>query len=309
MELRRGLLPALRDSAVSIGNLDGLHLGHQALLQRLDALARPDSLERVVLSFEPLPREVFAAASAAPIPRLSSLREKLTLLAASRQVDVLHVLRFNQALAGLEAEDFVRDVLCASLRVRQLVVGDDFRFGHGRRGDVALLEQMGRALGFAVHTVAPVDVAGARVSSTRVRAALRAGALAEAASLLGRPYALCARVAHGDKRGRELGFPTLNLPLGRKHFALHGVYAVEVRGLDGQVLLGVANAGVRPTVGGVVPRVEVHVFDWAGDAYGKQVEVRFCAFLRAEQRFAGLSELMMQIALDTQQARVFFGEG
>jgi len=306
--LRRGLVPATRDSAVSIGNFDGVHLGHQALLQRLDALARPDALERVVLSFEPLPREVFAPANAEPIPRLSSLREKLAVLAASGQVDVLHLLRFNQALAGLEAEDFVRDVLRASLRVRQLVVGDDFRFGRGRRGDVALLERMGRTLGFAVHTVAPVEVAGVRVSSTRVRAALRAGALAEATSLLGRPYALCARVAHGDKRGRELGFPTLNLPLGRKHFALHGVYAVEVHGLDGQVLRGVANAGVRPTVGGVVPRVEAHVFDWAGDAYGKQVEVRFCAFLRAEQRFTGLSELMAQIAVDAQQARAFFGQ-
>ncbi|OYY73637.1 MAG: riboflavin biosynthesis protein RibF [Gammaproteobacteria bacterium 28-57-27] len=312
VELRRGWLRAKRDAALSIGNFDGLHLGHQALLQRLDTLAKPGDLEpnfeRVVLSFEPLPREVFTPANAAPIPRLSSLREKLAVLAASRQVDVLHLLRFNRALAGLEAEDFVRHVLCATLRVRQLVVGDDFRFGRGRRGDVALLEQMGRALGFAVHTVAPVEVEGARVSSTRVRAALCAGALAEAGRLLGRPYALCARVAHGDKRGRELGFPTLNLPLGRKHFALHGVYAVEVRGLEDGVLYGVANAGVRPTVGGVVPRVEAHVFDWAGDAYGKQVEVRFCAFLRAEQRFAGLDELMAQIAVDAQQARAFFGQ-
>jgi riboflavin kinase/FMN adenylyltransferase len=274
----------------------------------VDALARAEGLERVVLSFEPLPREVFAPKDAAPIPRLSSLREKLAVLAASGQVDVLHLLRFNQALAGLEAEDFVRHVLCATLRVRQLVVGEDFRFGRGRRGDVALLEQMGRALGFAVHTVAPVDVAGARVSSTRVRAALRGGHLDEAARLLGRPYTLCARVAHGDKRGRLLGFPTLNLPLGRKHFALHGVYAVEVRGLDGQALRGVANAGIRPTVGGVVPRVEVHVFDWSGDAYGTLVEVVFCAFLREERRFNGLDELVAQIALDAQQARVFFGQ-
>jgi riboflavin kinase/FMN adenylyltransferase len=312
MELRRGLVRSSRDAAISIGNFDGLHLGHQALLQRLDALARAErlepNLERVVLSFEPLPREVFAPVGAAPIPRLSSLREKLAVLAACGQVDALHLLRFNQALAGLEAEEFVRRVLCETLRVRQLVVGEDFRFGRGRRGDVALLEQMGRTLGFAVSTVAPVELEGERVSSTQVRAALLAGRLDEAARLLGRPYALCARVAHGDKRGRELGFPTLNLPLGRTHFALHGVYAVEVRGLEDRVLYGVANAGVRPTVGGVVPRVEAHVFDWAGDAYGKQVELRFCAFLREERRFAGLDALVAQIALDAQQARAFFGQ-
>ena len=311
MELRRGLRRAQRNAVISIGNFDGLHLGHQALLQRVDALALAENLEpnfeRVVLSFEPLPREVFAPPQSDPIPRLSSLREKWAVLAASRQVDVLHVLRFNPALAGLLADDFVRLVLCECLRARHVVVGVDFRFGRGRQGDVALLETMGRTLGFELHTVAPVEMEGARVSSTRVRAALRAGQLDEAARLLGRPYSLCARVAHGDKRGRELGFPTLNLPLGRTHFALHGVYAVEVRGLADRVLFGVANAGVRPTVGGVVPRVEVHVFDWAGDAYGRQVDVRFCAFLREERRFSGLDALMEQIALDAQQARDFFG--
>jgi riboflavin kinase/FMN adenylyltransferase len=308
MELRRGFVTSPRDTAITIGNFDGLHLGHQALLQRLDALAKPDTLQRVVLSFEPLPREVFAPSGAEPIPRLSSLREKLAVLAASKQVDVLHLLHFNQALAGLAAEDFVQRILCDQLRVRQIAVGEDFRFGRRRRGDVDMLRMMGRALGFEVETVAPVEVKGERASSTRVRAALRAGHLEAAAHLLGRPYALCSRVAHGDKRGRELGFPTLNLPLGRKHFALHGVYAVEVHGLEGQVLRGVANAGVRPTVGGLVPRVEAHVFDWAGDAYGKQVELRFCAFLREERRFAGLDALVAQIGLDAQQARAFFGQ-
>ena len=310
VELRRGLVPAVRDSVVSIGNFDGLHLGHQALLRRVDALARADgsepALERVVLSFEPLPRDVFAPKDSAPAPRLSRLREKLTLLAASQQVDALHLLRFNRALAGLAAGDFVRRVLCDTLRVRHIVVGEDFRFGRGRGGDVALLASMGRTHGFTLETVAPVEVAGERVSSTRVREALRIGHLDDAAHLLGRPYALCARVVHGDKRGRLLGFPTLNLPLGRKHFALHGVYAVEVRGLDGQVLRGVANAGVRPTVGGLAPRVEVHLFDWSGDAYGQQVEVRFCAFLREERRFAGLEALAEQITLDVRAARSFF---
>ncbi len=307
MELRRGLQRAQRDAVISIGNFDGLHLGHQALLRRVDRLA-DDALERVAVSFEPLPREVFAPAGAAKIPRLSSLREKLKLLAGLAYVDVLHVLRFDRALAALSAEDFVRLVLCDLLRTRQVVVGEDFRFGQKRRGDVEMLRRMGAALGFGVEIVAPVDVDGARVSSTRVRAALQAGRLEEAAALLGRSYALCAKVVHGDKRGRLLGFPTLNLPLGRTHFALHGVYAVEVHGLDGQVLYGVANAGVRPTVGGLVPRVEAHVFDWAGDAYGLQVELRFRAFLRAEQRFADLDALVTQIGRDAQQARAFFGQ-
>ncbi|MEW5838123.1 MAG: bifunctional riboflavin kinase/FAD synthetase [Pseudomonadota bacterium] len=308
MELRRGLQRAQRDAVISIGNFDGLHLGHQALLRRVDELAEA-VYERVAVSFEPLPREVFAPAGAAPIPRLSSLREKLAALSALGLVDALHVLRFDRALAALPAEDFVRHVLCASLRARQVVVGEDFRFGQQRRGDVDMLRRMGASLGFGVEIVAPVTVDGARVSSTRVRAALQAGRLDEAAALLGRPYALCAKVVHGDKRGRLLGFPTLNLPLGRKHFALHGVYAVEVHGLDGQVLYGVANAGVRPTVGGLVPRVEAHIFDWAGDAYGQQVELHFRAFLRAEQRFAGLDALMTQIGMDAQQARAFFGQG
>ena len=312
MELRRGLRRAQRDAVISIGNFDGLHLGHQALLRRVDALAGEDvfagGLDRAAVSFEPLPREVFAPAGAAPIPRLSSLREKLAVLSGLGLVDALHVLRFDRALAALSAEDFVRRILCESLRTRQ-VVGEDFRFGQGRRGDVEMLRRMGAALGFGVEIVAPVDMDGTRVSSTRVRAALQAGRLDEAAALLGRPYALCARVVHGDKRGRLLGFPTLNLPLGRTHFALHGVYAVEVHGLDGQMLYGVANAGVRPTVGGLVPRVEAHVFDWAGDAYGQQVELRFRAFLRAEQRFAGLDALVTQIGLDAQQARAFFGQG
>ena len=308
MELRRALPGARRDAALCIGNFDGVHLGHQALLRRVDALAQEQELERVALSFEPLPREMFAPQGATPVPRLNSLREKLRFLAECGWVDALHVLRFNRALASLSAEDFVRRILCDGLRARQVVVGEDFRFGQGRRGDVAMLRRMGAELGFAVETLAPVERAGARVSSTRVRAALQAGRLDEAASLLGRPYALCAKVAHGDKRGRLLGFPTLNLPLHRKHFALHGVYAVEVHGLDahgegGRKLYGVANAGVRPTFGGVQPRVEVHVFDWAGDAYGQLVEVRFMALLREEQRFAGLDELVAQIGLDVQRAR------
>ncbi len=306
MELRRGLRTATRDAAVTIGNFDGLHLGHQALLARVDACAQVERLERLVLSFEPLPREVFVPTHAAPMPRLSSLREKLLALSRMHHTDALHVLRFDRAMASLTAEDFVRQVLHTTLRARHVVVGEDFRFGRGRGGDVDVLARLGAQLGFAVHTVPAVVLEGERVSSTRVRAALRAGDLDAAARLLGRPYALCARVVHGDKRGRLLGFPTLNLPLGRKHFALHGVYAVEVLGLGERVLQGVANAGVRPTVGGVVPRVEVYVFDWQGDAYGQHLEVRFCRFIREERRFDGLDALMQQIALDAAQARAFF---
>ncbi|MEW6692473.1 MAG: bifunctional riboflavin kinase/FAD synthetase [Pseudomonadota bacterium] len=287
-------------SVVTIGNFDGLHLGHQALMQRLDDVARTEGLRRVVLTFEPLPREVF---SPTPVPRLMSLREKAAWLAASGLVDELRILRFNSALATQPAEDFVRDILVGKLHARHVLIGDDFRFGHRRGGDFALLQRMGAEHGFSVESTPQVMQDGERISSTLVRAALSEGRLDDAARLLGHPYSLCARVTHGDKRGRLLGFPTLNLPLGRKHFALHGVYAVEILGLADRPLRGVANAGIRPTVGGVIPRVEAHVFDWAGDAYGKRVEVRFRAFIREERRFTGLDELVEQIAKDAAAAR------
>ncbi len=287
-------------SVVTIGNFDGLHLGHQALMQRLDDVARTEGLRRVVLTFEPLPREVF---SPTPVPRLMSLREKAAWLAASGLVDELRILRFNSALATQPAEDFVRDILVGKLHARHVLIGDDFRFGHRRGGDFALLQRMGAEHGFSVESTPQVMQDGERISSTLVRAALSEGRLDDAARLLGHPYSLCARVTHGDKRGRLLGFPTLNLPLGRKHFALHGVYAVEILGLADRPLPGVANAGIRPTVGGVIPRVEAHVFDWAGDAYGKRVEVRFRAFIREERRFTGLDELVEQIAKDAAAAR------
>jgi len=327
MELILGLGESGAPSTITIGNFDGLHLGHQALLHRLDAVARPErlnsaaasgagsrsepeggragqpGLRRVVLTFEPLPREVF---SPQPVPRLTSLREKAAWLAASNLVDELRILRFNPALAALPAEDFVREILVQRLSARHVLIGDDFRFGHRRGGDFALLQRMGAEHGFAVEATPQVSLDGERVSSTRVRAALTEGRLMDAARLLGRPYSLCARVTHGDKRGRLLGFPTLNLPLGRKHFALHGVYAVEILGLADRPLPGVANAGIRPTVGGVIPRVEAHVFDWSGDAYGKRVEVRFRAFIREERKFEGLDALVKQIEQDALQARSHF---
>ncbi|MEW6445679.1 MAG: bifunctional riboflavin kinase/FAD synthetase [Pseudomonadota bacterium] len=326
MELIRGigpLAPGGQESAVTIGNFDGLHLGHQALLRRLDSAAASESLRRIVLTFEPLPREVFSprpaqantseAGTGLPnskprgtgtaCARLMSLREKAAWLAASGLIDELRILRFNQALAALPAEDFVRQILIERLHVRHVLIGDDFRFGHGRSGDFALLARMGEEHGFTVEPTPQVMLDGERVSSTRVRGALVEGRLDDAARLLGRPYSLCARVTHGDKRGRLLGFPTLNLPLGRKHFALHGVYAVEILGLADRPLPGVANAGIRPTVGGTVPRIEAHVFDWSGNAYGKRVEVRFRAFIREERKFASLDDLTTQIARDSEQAR------
>lgn len=303
MELIYGLGQADTPSAVTIGNFDGLHLGHQALLDRLDAVAALIGLRRIVLSFEPLPREVFAAQ---PVSRLTSLREKAAWLTASGKVDELRILRFNQAFATLPAEDFVREILQKRLNARFVLIGDDFRFGHKRRGDFALLQRMSAEHGFAVEAASQVMLDGERVSSTRIRAALNTARLEEAARLLGRPYSLCARVTHGDKRGRSLGFPTLNLPLGRKHFALHGVYGVEVLGLAEHPLPGVANAGTRPTVGGVIPQVEVHVFDWSGDAYGKLLEVRFKGFIREERRFASLDALKAQIIQDVAAAKALF---
>ncbi|MEW6765947.1 MAG: bifunctional riboflavin kinase/FAD synthetase [Pseudomonadota bacterium] len=300
---RASSLLRAQPSAVTIGNFDGLHLGHRALLERLDAVARPEGLRRIVLTFEPLPREVF---SPHPVPRLMSLREKAAWLSASGLVDEVRILRFDAPLAALPAEDFVRRTLVEHINARHVLIGDDFRFGHKRGGDFALLQRMGTEHGFAVEATPQISLDGERVSSTRVRAALGEGRLDDAARLLGRPYSLCARVTHGDKRGRLLGFPTLNLPLGRKHFALHGVYAVEILGLADRPLPGVANAGIRPTVGGVIPRVEAHVFDWSGDAYGKRVEVRFRAFIREERRFEGLEALVSQIAQDAETARAIF---
>jgi riboflavin kinase / FMN adenylyltransferase len=290
-----------RHLALTIGNFDGVHRGHQAMLQRLTEAAEDLALPPAVLTFEPHPREFFAR-DAAP-PRLSSLRGKLEQFTA-RGVAEVHIARFDARLAGLSAEEFIDSILRERLRTRWVLVGDDFRFGRGRLGDLALLRA--KASSFSVEAMPTVSVDAERVSSTAVRAALAKGELEHAARLLGRPYAITGRVAHGDKRGRNLGFPTANVPLRHKP-ALSGVFAVRVHGLGETPRTGVASLGVRPTVAvGARPLLEVFVFDFDEAVYGRRVTVEFLHKLRDEERYPDLEALVRQMRVDADQAREFF---
>lgn len=290
-------------SVVAIGNFDGVHLGHVALAEKLVAVARETSLPATVLTFEPHPREFFSPATAPA--RLSTLREKLELLAASG-VEQAMVCPFNAAFAALSAEEFIGCVLVDSLRTRHLIVGDDFRFGAGRRGDFAMLEAAGKSAGFSVAAMDSVLLDGERVSSSAVRRALAAGDMARAAALLGRPYMMDGQVAHGAKLGRQLGFATANIRIRHNPLPMTGVFAVEVAGLGEGSLPGVANLGIRPTVGGTRPLLEVHLFDFDRDIYGAHISVRFVHKLRDEQRFSNFDALKAQIAADAAAARAFF---
>ncbi len=306
VELIRGLhnlRPRHRGCVVSIGNFDGVHLGHQAIIARLHERAAASRLTARVVLFEPQPAEFFQPTAAEP--RLARLREKLAALAALGAGSVL-CLRFDARLAGMPRQEFVDRLLVQGLGARHLVVGPDFRFGHRRLGDVKYLKAAGAAAGFEVEALPPLLLDGERVSSTAVRQCLAGGDLAGAARLLGRPYTLHGRVSHGDARGRTLGFPTLNLPLRRKAVSLRGVFAVRVTGLTPQPLPAVANLGWRPTVGGTYPLLEVHVLDFDGQVYGRQVQVEFVQQLRDERRFDSMDALRAQIAHDTHQARAVF---
>jgi riboflavin kinase/FMN adenylyltransferase len=305
MQVTHGnIRPAGGQVALTIGNFDGVHLGHRAMLRRLAEKARELGLACGVLTFEPHPREFFAPA-AAPA-RLSRLREKLELIAEAG-IDRTHVLRFGAPLAALTAERFVDEVLLRGLGVRWLLVGRDFRFGARRAGDFGLLEAASRRAGFGVEAMADVNVDGERVSSSRVRAALAAGDLEGAARLLGRPYMMSGRVAHGEKLGRTLGCPTANIVLRRKP-ALAGIYAVEVELEEtGAVHRGVASVGRRPTVrANAAPLLEAHLFGWQGDLYGRHLRVTFRKKLRDEAKYDGLEALGAAIAEDMKQARAWF---
>lgn len=290
-------------TVVAIGNFDGVHLGHAALAEKLVLAAREFALPATVLTFEPHPREFFSPATAPA--RLSTLREKLELLAASG-VEQAMVCPFNAAFAALSAEEFIGCVLVGSLRARHLIVGDDFRFGAGRRGDFAMLESAGKSAGFSVAAMDSVLLDGERVSSSAVRRALAAGDMARAAALLGRPYMMDGQVAHGAKLGRQLGFATANIRIRHNPLPMTGVFAVEVAGLGDVSLPGVANLGIRPTVGGTRPLLEVHLFDFDRDIYGAHISVRFVHKLRDEQRFSNFDALKAQIAADAAAARAFF---
>lgn len=306
MELIRGLQnlrPRHRGCVATIGNFDGVHLGHQAVIGQLAEKAQELRLPTLVVVFEPQPQEFFLGQEAPA--RLTRLREKL--LALRRySVDRVLAIRFDERFAAMEAQDFISQVLIDGLGLRYLVVGDDFRFGAKRHGDFVMLEQAGRRYGFPVINMHTFAIEGERVSSTRVRAALAAGDLEAAERLLGRAYRVCGRVAHGDKRGRTIGIPTANIHLHREVVPLKGVFAVEMFGIDGEPWPGVANIGTRPTVDGTRTLLEVHLLDFSGDIYGAHVNVNFLHKLRDERRFASFDELKQRIHLDIAQARDFF---
>jgi len=306
MKLVRGLhnlKPEHHGCVATIGNFDGVHLGHQAVLGQLSEKAAELSLPTTVIVFEPQPQEFFAPHSA--VPRLTRFREKLKALLRF-SVDRVVCLRFDRRLAAMPAREFIDKVLIEGLGVRYLVVGDDFRFGAKRQGDFAMLQETGARHGFQVVNMHTFYIDGERVSSTRVREALARGDLNEAEKLLGRPYRMCGRVAHGDKRGRSIGFPTANIHLHRKATPVQGVYAVELFGLDVEPVEGVANVGTRPTVGGARTLLEVHLFDFDRDIYGHHVHVDFLHRLRDECRFDSFDALKQQIERDVENARRYF---
>jgi riboflavin kinase/FMN adenylyltransferase len=304
MRITHGFRPLGTPHAVTIGNFDGLHLGHQAMLARLQDVARARGLPSCVLSFEPHPREFFAPEQAPA--RLSSLREKAECL-QQMGIDRLHVFRFDRAFSALTAEAFIEQVLGTTLQARYVLVGDDFRYGAKRAGDFALLERLGRSLGFDAEFLPTVEVAGERSSSTAVRQALAAGELEHAARLLGRPYSISGRVVHGDKLGRDIGFPTANIQLKHNRPPLLGIFAVELYGLNGEPLPGVASLGRRPTVKGAdaVPVLEVHLFDFKAEIYGRRVRVDFLHKLRDEEKYPDLDSLVAQIRRDVDNAKHF----
>lgn len=284
----------------TIGNFDGVHLGHQAVLKQLGQIARDRAMPPTVITFEPQPQEYFQPQSAPA--RLTRWREKFELLRAYGIVQLV-CLRFDAQLASLSAKAFVEQVLVQGLNIRCLVVGDDFRFGRGRQGDYALLRVLAADYKYQVVRAETYSLDGERVSSTWVREALAAGDMERARQLLGRYYSISGRVVHGDKRGRLLGFATVNIDLHRRQSPLAGIFVARVFGLASQGLPAVAYVGSRPVIGGNQTLLEAHIFDFQQDCYGAHVRVEFIKKLRDDQQFDSFEALKRQIALDAECAR------
>lgn len=313
MQLIRGLhnlRPEHRGNAVTIGNFDGVHLGHQAMVSALKQQAEALSLPALVMCFEPQPQEFFAASAGRDAPaRLMTWREKVEALAAAGADRVL-LVRFDERFRAYTAQGFIDELLVSALGARHVLVGDDFRFGCDRSGDHALLTARGRQLGFQVGQMPTVTVAGERVSSTRLRAAVAAADFALAEALAGRPFAVSGHVVHGDKLGRTLGLPTANLLMHRQVLPLRGVFAVDVYGVDAatphRAWPAVANVGSRPTVQGVQARCESYLLNFTGDLYGRRLRVVFRHKLRDEQRFPSLDALKTAIEADIAAGHDYF---
>ena len=306
MELIFGLhnlQPADTPCVATIGNFDGVHLGHQAVIGQLAEKAAAMNLPITLITFEPTPAEYFAGVNAPA--RLSTFREKYVTLKRFA-IDRILVLPFNQRLASMAADDFIQQILIDGLDIRYLVVGDDFRFGKDRAGDFHLLRQAGKENDFTVVSMPSFRVDGERVSSSGIRQALADGNFDRAERMLGRHYHMAGKVAHGDKRGRQWGFPTANINMKRKVIPLRGIFAVEVFGLDREPLFGVANLGTRPTVCGMRTLLEVHLFDFDEQIYGRRINVIFRHKIREEIRFESFDALKEQIALDVISAREYF---
>ena len=306
MKIVRGfhnLKPHSTGCVVTIGNFDGVHLGHRMLLERLFEKSEELNLPSALITFEPQPREFFAGEK---VPaRLSRFREKVILL-QNTELERLICLPFNEKTQNAPADWFTEDFLFKALNTQYLLVGDDFRFGRGREGDFNLLEKTGAEKGFEVERAKTLEYQGERVSSSRVRKALSDGDFDLAESLLGRPYFIMGRVVYGRQLGRQLGVPTANIRLQRYRSALEGVYSVSVDGLEESAMPGIANIGIRPTVGGKEPLLEVHLFDYSRDIYGSLISVTFHNKIRDEQQFSSIDELKNQIEKDIAHSRGWF---
>ncbi len=310
MQVFRNLPPPAQrqDCALTIGNFDGVHRGHQAILGEVREAAQRLAILPCVLTFEPHPKEFFAhrrPGIQAP-RRIANLRDRLGALAASGIARTC-VMHFGERVASLDADRFVEEILVQGLQVKWLMIGDDFRYGAGRRGDFKHLHEAARRWGFELHSMPTVRAGGQRISSSSVREALAQGHLALAADLLGRPYAVSGHVVHGRKLGRSLGFPTLNLRMPPGQPALAGIFVVQVHGLGPAPLPAVASLGTRPAVeSNGAWLLETHVLDWQGDAYGKLVRVEFLRKLRDEAHYDTLDALTAQIHQDAAEARAHF---
>lgn len=289
-----------KGSVATIGSFDGVHVGHRKILDTVLKKARAEELPSVVMSFEPVPKEYFSSQS--PPARLMRFREKFEAL-AGYGIDLFFCPRFDERMKNIAADTFIRQLLIQTLNIRHLVIGDDFRFAKARQGNIDQLLRAGRALQYELHQVASVVDDGARVSSTAIRDALWAGELDRATRLLGRHYRMSGKVIEGEHLGRELGFPTANVNLRRRQSAVMGIFAVRVSGLAGEPLDAVASVGTRPTFGGTKPILEVHIFDFDEDIYGKYIHVDFVARLRSELKFDAVKDLVEQMHRDAASAR------
>ena len=288
----------------TIGNFDGVHLGHQKVISKIINQSKVLGLPSMIITFEPTAKEFFLKKHAPA--RLTNFREKFSQI-RELGIDKLVCLKFNRALANMPAEKFIKDILADALHIKSLTVGDNFRFGKDRKGDFSLLQEHAEKLNYEVNNTESYSQNGLRVSSTLIREYLANGALVRAKEMLGREYSISGHVIHGDKNGRTIGFPTANIPIKRKKSAVNGVYAVDVLMENGEQLHGVANIGHRPTVGGTRTQLEVHVFQLSHEIYGNHIKVIFQKKLRDEKKFDSFEELKKQIQLDSQSAQAFFG--